>query len=224
VLLTKVPDPQAFGVAILDGERIAGFVEKPKDPPSDLALTGVYLFDANIFESAKAIEPSFRDELEITDAIQHMIDRGLEVRPHIHTGWWLDTGKKDDMLEANRILLETMDRSIEGDVDAASTIDGRVVIDPGAKIERSTIRGPAIIGPGAEIIDSYVGPNTAIGENCKVTSSEIEHSILLAGSKVTNVGRVTDSIFGRDAEVVRDTGTPRAYRLLIGDTSSVSVV
>ncbi|MEX2395312.1 MAG: sugar phosphate nucleotidyltransferase, partial [Actinomycetota bacterium] len=102
VLLTKVPDPQAFGVAILEGERIAGFVEKPKDPPSDLALTGVYLFDSNIFESAKAIEPSFRNELEITDAIQHMIDRGLEVRPHIHTGWWLDTGKKDDMLAANR--------------------------------------------------------------------------------------------------------------------------
>lgn len=224
VLLTKVPNPQAFGVAILEEDRIVGFVEKPTEPPSDLALTGVYLFDEHIFESAKAIEPSFRDELEITDAIQHMIDRGLEVRPHVHTGWWLDTGKKDDMLEANRILLETMDRRVEGEVDSGSTIDGRVVVEAGANVVRSTIRGPVIVGSGAEVVDSYVGPNTAVGEGCRVESSEVEHSILLAGSKLLNVGRVTDSILGRGAEVNRGGGTPRAYRFLIGDTSSVSVL
>jgi glucose-1-phosphate thymidylyltransferase len=224
VLLTKVSDPSAFGVAILDGDRIAGFVEKPKEPPSDLALTGVYLFDANVFESAKAISPSFRNELEITDAIQHMIDRGLQVRPHVHNGWWLDTGKKDDMLEANRILLETHERRIEGDVDDASSLEGRVVIEPGATVERSQIRGPVVVGPGARIVDSYVGPYTAIGERCRVEGAEVEHSILMTESSITGVGRVTDSILGRGAEVTRDSSGPKAYRLMIGDTSSVSVV
>ncbi len=224
VLLTKVKNPEAFGVAILDGDRIAGFVEKPKEPPSDLALTGVYLFDANIFESAKAISPSFRNELEITDAIQHMIDRGLSVRPHVHNGWWLDTGKKDDMLEANRILLETRERRIEGDVDEASSLEGRVVIEAGATVVRSQIRGPVVVGAGARIADSYVGPYTAIGEGCRVEGAEVEHSILLERSSITGVGRVTDSILGRDAEVTRDSGGPKAYRLMIGDTSSVSVV
>jgi glucose-1-phosphate thymidylyltransferase len=224
VLLTKVKNPEAFGVAILDGDRIAGFVEKPKEPPSDLALTGVYLFDANIFESAKAISPSLRGELEITDAIQHMIDRGLDVRPHIHNGWWLDTGKKDDMLEANRILLETRDRQIDGDVDEASSLEGRVVIEAGASVVRSQIRGPVAVAAGARIVDSYVGPYTAIGEGCRLEGAEVEHSILLASSSITGVGRVTDSILGRGAEVKRDTGGPKAYRLMIGDTSSVSVI
>jgi glucose-1-phosphate thymidylyltransferase len=224
VLLTKVRNPEAFGVAILDGDRIAGFVEKPKDPPSDLALTGVYLFDANIFESAKAISPSFRNELEITDAIQHMIDRGLAVRPHVHNGWWLDTGKKDDMLEANRILLETRERQIDGDVDDASSLEGRVVIEEGATVLRSQIRGPVAVAPGARIVDSYVGPYTAIGEGCRLERAEVEHSILLAESSITGVGRVTDSILGRGAEVTRDTGAAKAYRLMIGDTSSVSVI
>ena len=224
VLLTKVKNPEAFGVAILDGDRIAGFVEKPKEPPSDLALTGVYLFDANIFESAKAISPSFRNELEITDAIQHMIDRGLQVRPHVHNGWWLDTGKKDDMLEANRILLETRERQIDGDVDDASSLEGRVVIDAGATVLRSQIRGPVVVGAGARIVDSYVGPYTAIGEGCRVEGAEVEHSIMLERSSITGVGRVTDSILGRDAEVRRESGGPKAYRLMIGDTSSVSVI
>lgn len=224
ILLAKVRNPEAFGVAVLDGEKIVGFVEKPKEPPSDLALTGVYLFDENVFDSAKAISPSFRDELEITDAIQHMIDRGLDVRPHVHTGWWLDTGKKDDMLEANRILLETRERSIEGEVDEASSLEGRVMVEAGASVVRSQIRGPVCIASGTAIVDSYVGPYTAIGANCRVESSEVEHSILLEGSKILGVGRVTDSILGRGAEVTRSSGTSRAYRLMIGDTSSVSVV
>ena len=223
ILLTQVKNPQAFGVAELSGDRVVRLVEKPKDPPSDLALIGVYLFDDNIFDSAKSIEPSFRDELEITDAIQHMIDRGLEVRPHVHTGFWLDTGKKDDMLEANRIILETIERNVECEIDEQSSIYGRVIVEAGATIERSQIRGPVCIGAGARIVDSYIGPFTAIAEDCVVSSSEVEHSILMAGAKITDVRRVTDSILGRGAEVKRDDGTPRAYRLMIGDTSSVSV-
>jgi glucose-1-phosphate thymidylyltransferase len=224
ILLTKVKNPEAFGVAILDGEKIVGFVEKPKEPPSDLALTGVYLFDENIFESAKAIEPSFRNELEITDAIQHMIDRGLEVRPHVHTGWWLDTGKKDDMLEANRVLLETRERTLDGEVDDASSIEGRVVLDAGSRVVRSQIRGPVCIAADAEIVDSYIGPNTAIGAGCRIEDSEVEHSILLAGSKVIGVRRVTDSILGRGSVATRGAGSARAYRFMIGDDSSVEVV
>jgi glucose-1-phosphate thymidylyltransferase len=224
ILLTKVKNPEAFGVAELDNNRVVRLVEKPREPPSDLALVGVYLFDDTIFESAKAIEPSFRNELEITDAIQHLIGRGLDVRPHIHTGWWLDTGKKDDMLEANRTILETLVRSIDGDVDDESSVEGRVVVEAGAKVARSQIRGPVCIGKEAQIVDSYIGPYTAIGDRCRVESSEVEHSIMLEESKVLDVRRVTDSILGRGAEVTRDTGTPRAYRLMIGDTSSVSVV
>ncbi len=224
ILLTKVRNPEAFGVAILEDDRIVGFVEKPKDPPSDLALTGVYLFDENIFGSAKAISPSFRNELEITDAIQHLIDRGLEVRPHIHTGWWLDTGKKDDMLEANRILLEIRERCIEGEVDEASSLEGRVVVEAGASVVRSQIRGPVCIGSNAQIIDSYIGPYTAIGADCRVEDGEVEHSILLEGSRVVGVRRVTDSILGRGSEAIRGAGAARAYRLMIGDDSSVEVI
>ncbi|MGH2758726.1 MAG: glucose-1-phosphate thymidylyltransferase [Actinomycetota bacterium] len=224
ILLTKVTHPEAFGVAELDGDRIVRLVEKPKEPPSDLALVGVYLFDHNVFDAARAIEPSWRGELEITDAIQRMIDSGLDVRPHVHAGWWLDTGKKDDMLEANRVILETLEPLAEGDVDGDSQIQGKVTLAPGAKVVRSQIRGPAIIGGRALIEDSYVGPYTAIGEGCVVQDSEIEHSILLTGSKIVGVRRVTDSILGREAEVVRDSSSPKAYRFLIGDQSSVGVV
>jgi glucose-1-phosphate thymidylyltransferase len=224
ILLSAVKHPEAFGVADLDGDRVVRLVEKPKDPPSSLALVGVYLFDHNVFDAVKAIEPSWRHELEITDAIQHMIDNGLVVRPHIHTGWWLDTGKKDDMLEANRTVLETLEPRSDGEVDATSKIQGRVAIDAGAKVVRSEIRGPVIIGNNARIVDSFIGPYTAIDADCVVESSEVDHSILLRSARVSGVRRLTDSILGRGAEVVRDEATPRAYRLMIGDESSVSVV
>ncbi len=224
VLLTKVSNPQAFGVAELDGDRIVRLVEKPKEPTSDLALVGVYLFDSNIFEAARSIEPSWRGELEITDAIQRLIDQGMDVRPHVHTGWWLDTGKKDDMLEANRVILESLEANILGEVDDASQIEGKVVVGAGAKVVRSRIRGPVIIGSQAAIVDSYVGPFTAIGDGCVIEESEVEHSILLTGSRIVGVRRVCDSILGREAEVVRDASSPQAYRFLIGDQSSVGVV
>lgn len=224
ILLTKVPHPEAFGVAELDGERVVRLIEKPKEPPSDLALVGVYLFDRNVFDAAKAIEPSWRGELEITDAIQHMVDRGLVVRAEIHEGWWLDTGKKDDMLQANRVILEALSGRLEGEVDADSRIEGKVIVEAGAKVVRSRIRGPVIVGHQAVVVDSYIGPFTAVGNGCVIESSEVDHSILLTGARIIGVKRVTDSILGREAEVVRDASSPQAYRFLIGDQSNVGVV
>ncbi len=148
ILLTKVPDPQMFGVAELEDGRVVRLVEKPKAPKSDLALVGVYMFSPAVFDSVKRIKPSFRNELEITDAIQDLIDRGLPVRPHLVQGWWKDTGKLEDMLEANRLILDTIERRVEGSVDAESRIEGKVIIDAGAVVERSVIRGPVVIGPG----------------------------------------------------------------------------
>jgi glucose-1-phosphate thymidylyltransferase len=223
ILLTKVEHPEAFGVAVLEGDRIVRLVEKPKEWVSDLALVGVYLFDDTVWGSVKAIRPSFRNEYEITDTIQHMIERGLVVRPHIHHGWWLDTGKKDDMLEANRTILETIERDVRGDVED-SAIEGRVVVDEGARVVRSRIRGPAVVGAGAVVVDSYVGPYTAVGEGCAISDAEVEHSILLAEAKITGVRRVTDSIFGRGASVAKVESAQRAYRFMIGDDSSVEVV
>ncbi|HVE92850.1 MAG TPA: glucose-1-phosphate thymidylyltransferase [Actinomycetota bacterium] len=224
ILLTPVPNPQAFGVAELQGDRVVRLVEKPQDPPSNLALVGVYLFDRNIFDAARAIQPSWRGELEITDAIQHMVTAGLDVRPHLVRGWWLDTGKKDDMLEANRTVLESIPPRMEGEVDTASRIEGRVVVEAGATILRSHVRGPAVIGAGARVTDSYIGPFTAVGEGCVVESSEVEHSILMTDSQVSGVRRVSDSILGRRSVVSRDGSSPVAYRFMIGDQSTVGVV
>lgn len=224
IVLARVPNPQSFGVAVLEDERVVKLVEKPKDPPSDLALVGVYLFNQSILDSAKAIKPSSRGELEITDAIQHLVDTGGRVVPHMLEGWWLDTGKKDDMLEANRTVLESLKGRIDGDVDAESKLDGRVVVEAGAKVVRSKIRGPVVIGAGARITDSYIGPFTAIGEKCVVTSSEIDHSILLTEAAIIGVRPVTDSILGRRATVTRESAPPIGYRFMVGDESSVGVV
>jgi glucose-1-phosphate thymidylyltransferase len=224
ILLARVEHPESFGVAVVEDGRVVRLVEKPKDPPSNLALVGVYMFDEHVFDAVRSIEPSWRGELEITDAIQKMINDGLTVSSRIVDGWWLDTGKKDDMLDANRIVLDTLEPRTDGEVDSDSQLQGRVVIETGAKIVRSHIRGPAIIGAGARIVDSFVGPSTAIGADCVVEDSEVEHSIFLQGSRVVGVRRVTDSILGRGAEVVRNPATPRAYRFMIGDESSVGVV
>src|SRR6476646_10234931 len=173
ILLTRVPDPQMFGVAELVDGRVIRLVEKPKEPKSDLALVGVYMFSPAVFDSVKRIRPSFRNELEITDAIQDLIDRGLEVRPHLVDGWWKDTGKLEDMLEANRLILDTVSRQIDGSVDAYSRIEGKVIVEAGATIEKSVVRGPVIIGAGAKIVNAYVGPFTSIMSDAEVRDSEI---------------------------------------------------
>src|SRR5438093_6935966 len=178
ILLTQVPDPENYGVAELDGERVARLVEKPKEPSSDLALVGVYMFTRPIFDASRAIEPSWRGELEITDAIQRLIDGGMTVDPHIVRGWWKDTGQVQDMLDANRLILDDLDERIEGEL-IDSRVEGRVVIEPGVTLERSTVRGPAIIGRGSRIANAYIGPYTAIADDVTTDGAELEYSIVL---------------------------------------------
>jgi len=218
ILLKHVEDPQRFGVAELDAAgRVLHLVEKPAKPPSDLALVGVYLFDKRIHEAVAAIKPSARGELEITDAIQRLIDDGHVVLSEILDGWWIDTGKLTPLLEANRLLLEGIARRVEGEVDEVSELEGRVVVEAGARVRRSHIRGPAVIGPGSEVLDSYVGPFTAIGPGCVIDHSEIEHSVLLGAARVVDAGRIEDSLLGYDVEVTRSARRPRATRLMVGD-------
>ncbi|MEO8520371.1 MAG: glucose-1-phosphate thymidylyltransferase [Acidobacteriota bacterium] len=224
ILLAKVPDPQMFGVAELDQGRVVRLIEKPKEPKSDLALVGVYMFSPAVFESVRRIRPSFRNELEITDAIQDLIDRGLEVRPHIVDGWWKDTGKLDDMLEANRLILDTIARRIDGSVDAESRVEGKVIVEAGAVIERSVVRGPVVIGARARIIDAYVGPFTSIMNDAEIRSSEVEHSIILEGSSISDlVNRVEDSLIGKNVRIYRLPVKPSAYRFMLGDNSEVGI-
>ena len=199
-------------------------VEKPTQPATDLALVGVYMFTAKIHDAARAIEPSPRGELEITDAIQHLVDSGLRVEPHVVRGWWKDTGRLEDMLEANRLILDNLVGSVEGEL-IDSRVDGRVVVERGARLERTTVRGPAVIGAGAQLRDCYVGPYTAIGENCVITGAEVEHSILLAGSSVCDLdGRMESSLLGRNVTVRRSDRQPRAYRFMVGDNSDISIL
>jgi glucose-1-phosphate thymidylyltransferase len=224
VLLKSVPDPSRFGVADLDGDgRVVGLVEKPADPPSDLALVGVYLFTPAILDAARRIEPSDRGELEITDAVQRLLDDGREVRASRIEGWWLDTGKKDDLLEANRIVLGSLRRSVEGTVDDASEVVGDVVIEPGAEVVRSTVRGPAVIGAGTRVVDAFVGPFTSIAAGCEVERCEVEFSVLLERCVVRDVARLEGSLLGRDVEVVRTQRRPAAHRLTLGDHSRVEI-
>ena len=224
ILLTRVPDPQRFGVAELSNGQVIHLTEKPKQPKSDLALVGVYLFGPEVFDSVKRITPSLRNELEITDAIQDLIDRGLVVRPHIVDGWWKDTGKLEDLLEANRLILETLDRRVEGEVDENSSIEGKVVVESGASIKGSVIRGPAIIGANARIEQAYVGPFTSIMNNVEIRGSEIEHCIVLEGSVITDLAnRVVDSLIGRNVRIYRQPVKPSAYRFMLGDNSEVGI-
>jgi glucose-1-phosphate thymidylyltransferase len=224
ILLKQVPDPQRFGIATLDDAgHVVELVEKPELPPSDLALVGVYLFTPRIHDAVAAIKPSARGELEITDAIQWLIDEGEQVRCELLTGWWIDTGKLTPLLEANRLLLEKIETRIDGVVDEDSTIDGRVVVAEGAEIVNSTIRGPVAIGPDTRIVDSFVGPFSAIGARCVVEHSEIEHSVLMDDSSVIEIARLEDSLIGSDAVVSRSRRKPRALRLMVGDHCQIDV-
>jgi glucose-1-phosphate thymidylyltransferase len=224
ILLTPVPDPEHYGVAELRDGRVVALAEKPSEPRTDLALVGVYMFTAAIHGAARAIRPSARGELEITDAIQHLVDHGRRVEPHIVKGWWKDTGRLADMLEANRLVLDTITTRVDGQL-VDSQCDGRVVVEPGALLERSTVRGPAIIGAGARLIDCYIGPYTAVGEGCVVERAEVEHSILLAGSSVTGLdGRMESSLLGRNVTIERSHRQPRAYRFMVGDESEIGIL
>jgi glucose-1-phosphate thymidylyltransferase len=224
ILLTPVPDPEHYGVAELDGDRVIALAEKPAEPRTNLALVGVYMFNPVIHDAARAIEPSARGELEITDAIQHLVDSGRRVEPHVVKGWWKDTGRLEDMLEANRLILDTITGRVDGEL-VESQCDGRVIIEPGARLERSTVRGPAVIGAGARLVDAYVGPYSAIGEGCIIERAEVEHSILLAGSSVRELdGRMESSLLGRNVHVGRDKRQPRAYRFMVGDNSEIGIL
>ncbi|HKQ17682.1 MAG TPA: glucose-1-phosphate thymidylyltransferase [Solirubrobacterales bacterium] len=223
ILLTQVLDPQHYGVAELDGERIVSLVEKPVDPPSDLALVGVYMFKPIIFDAARSIEPSARGELEITDTIQKLIDTGHTVEQHRVKGWWKDTGQLADMLDANRLVLEDIERRLDGECSGCEIV-GRVVVEEGASLERCTVRGPAVIGAGSRLVDSYVGPYTAIAAGCEVIGSEVEHSILLAGASIHNLpSRMEASLLGRNVRISRAEGLPKTLRMLVGDRSEITL-
>ena len=224
ILLKQVPDPHRFGIAELDSAgNVLRLVEKPDDPPSDLALVGVYLFDRNINTAVRSINPSQRGELEITDAIQWLVDQGMRVRCELLTGWWIDTGKLTPLLEANRLLLEKIETRIDGKVDDASTVDGRVVVESGAIVTNSILRGPLVIGAGARIADSFIGPFSAIGEGCEIVNSEVEHSVIMERSRVIDIQRLEDSLIGKEAVVTRSQIRPRALRLMVGDHCQIDV-
>jgi glucose-1-phosphate thymidylyltransferase len=225
ILLSRVQDPERFGVAALDAEgNVIRLVEKPEQPPSDLALVGVYLFTASIHEAVKSIQPSARGELEITDAIQWLIDHDHKVRHEVLDGWWKDTGKLEPLLEGNRLVLETIEPRVEGAVDELSRIEGRVVIQKGAQIVNSHIRGPAIIGERTRIVDSYVGPYTSVYYDCEISRTEIEHSIVLEESRISDLPRIVDSLIGKQVVARRSDARPSAIRLMLGDHSRIEVV
>ena len=220
ILLARVPEPQRFGVAELKDGKVVRLVEKPPAPKSDLALVGVYLFSPKVFSAIERIERSARGELEITDAIQRMIDDGARVVPHVITGWWKDTGRPDDLLEANRIILDTLEPRVEGTIGEGVKLEGKVVIQPGAQVSHSRIRGPAIIGSESLIENAYIGPFTSIYHHCTIRGAEIEHSIVLEGSVIDGVdGKIESSLIGKGCTVSSSPERPHAYRLMLGDQS-----
>ncbi len=224
ILLAHVDDPRQFGVAeVTPTGEVVRLVEKPADPPSDLALVGVYLFDPSIHEAVRAIRPSPRGELEITDAIQWLLEHEHRVVHEVLEGWWIDTGKKDPLLECNRYVLATLEATVDGTVDAASTLEGTVVVEAGAEIVNSTVVGPSIIGAGTRIVDSTVGAFTSIGPDCEILDSEIDHSVVLDRVRITKVRSITDSLLGRDVEIT-GSGTPHpALHLMLGDHSRIDL-
>ncbi len=225
ILLARVPHPEEFGVAELNGDRIARLVEKPKEPRSDLALVGVYMFDPTIFEAVEAIRPSSRNELEITDAIQHLIDHGRVVRHHVISGWWKDTGKLGDILEANQMVLSRARQSIRGSLDPQTRVEGAVIVAEGTIVKNSVLRGPLTLGERCVIENSYIGPFSSIYDDVRIRNSEIEHSIVLERCTIEDVPvRIEGSLIGKEVRIQRSQLKPTAYRFMVGDSSLVDVL
>lgn len=226
IVLTRIEHPEQYGVAELgDDGRIIRLVEKPKNPPSDLALVGIYMFDHHVFDAVNAIKPSWRGELEITDAIQWLVENDYAVHPYVHRGWWIDTGRPGDMLEANDLVLEEIDYKIEGYVDRDSQVGRRVTVQRGAEIINSVVRGPSIIGENARIINSYIGPFTSIDHDVLIENAEIEHSMVLDNSRITNIeARIQDSLIGRNVHIHRSPIKPKALKLTLADNSQVGIL
>ncbi len=225
VVLKRVSHPERYGVAELDNGRLVRLLEKPEHPPSDLALVGIYMFDDHVFDAVDAIEPSWRGELEITDAIQHLLDAEYRVHAHVHEGWWIDTGKREDLLEANRLVLETLETQIEGAVDERSQINGKVSVERGAQVKNSVVRGPACIGEDTVIENSYIGPYTSIYHHVLMENSEIEHSIVMEETQIVDVPvRIEESVIGRRCRISRSAVKPLAYKMTLGDNSQVGLL
>ncbi len=226
IVLTRVEHPEQYGVAKLRADgQIERLIEKPKEPPSDLALVGIYMFDRHVFEATDAIRPSWRGELEITDAIQWLVEHGYMVYPYIHQGWWIDTGRPDDMLEANSKVLEEMVPEVRGFVDDESEVDSRVTVQAGAEVIGSIIRGPAIIGENARIVNSYIGPFTSIYHDVMIENCEVDRSIVLENSTLRDIDvRVQDSLIGRDVVIQKSEYRPRTLKLNLGDHSKVGLL
>lgn len=225
IVLTRVTHPEQYGVAELKDGTIQRLVEKPRQPRSNLALVGIYMFDHHVFEATEAISPSWRGELEITDAIQYLVDQHYDVHPYIHEGWWIDTGAPGDLLEANCLVLDELVHKVEGYIDRDSEVNGKVTIQKGAEIINSRIRGPAIIGEGTRIVNSYIGPFTSIYHHVLIENSEIEHSIVLEHSRIIDIPqRIEDSLIGRNVEIIRSPLKPKAYKMTLGDNSRVGIL
>ncbi len=227
IVLTPVDNPSRYGVAELDPDsrRIIRLVEKPRNPPSNLILVGIYMFNEHVWEAVNAIKPSWRGELEITDAIQYLVDQDYAVHPYIHRGWWIDTGEPGEMLEANDLVLDEIEHRVEGYVDRDSQVNGKVTIAKGAEIINSRVRGPAIIGEDTRLVNSYVGPFTSIYHNVLIEDSEIEHSIVLEHSQIIDIPyRIEDSLIGRRSKITRSPIKPKALKMTLGDHSNVGIL
>ena len=223
ILLQEVAEPHNYGIAELEDGAVVRLVEKPPHPRSNLALVGVYMFTAAIHEAARSIRPSVRGELEITDAIQYLVDGRWRVEAQVVRGWWKDTGQPEDMLAANRLVLDTIRADVVGEL-IDSHVDGPVIVEAGARLERCQVRGPAIIGAGAQLADCQIGPYTAIGEDCAVQAARVENSILLPGASVRDLAApIEASLLGRNVRITRDARQPPAYRLLVGDQSEIAL-
>jgi glucose-1-phosphate thymidylyltransferase len=226
IILYSMDDPSSMGVAVLDEKgRVIRLVEKPKQFISPYAVIGIYMFDRHVFEAVNSIKPSARGELEITETIQYLIDHGYHVGAQPLTGWWIDTGKTSDILEANRLILDILETKISGQVSGDSRIEGRVVLEAGAQVINSTVRGPAIIGAQTRIENAYVGPYTSIQHDCVVQNCEIEHSVVLENTRIVDLSaRIADSLIGRHVEIGRAGGQNKALKIMLGDYSKVGIL